>query len=60
MTIPVTNIITQSREIVVRIHIIYHRLPYPKTNENKISTKGKIEPQHIQTSLENLNVDIAD
>ena len=24
-----------------------HTLPYPKTKENKISTKGKIEPQDI-------------
>ena len=26
----------------------YHTLPYPKTKENKISTKDKIEPQLIQ------------
>ena len=25
----------------------YHTLPYPKTNENKIYSKDKIEPQHI-------------
>ena len=25
----------------------YHTLSYPKTKENKISTKDKIEPQHI-------------
>ena len=24
----------------------YHTLPYPKTKENKIQTKEKIEPQH--------------
>ena len=25
----------------------YHTLPYPKTKENKIQTKDKIEPQHV-------------
>ena len=28
-------------------HVINHTLPYPKTKENKIWTKDKIEPQHI-------------
>ena len=27
----------------------YHTLPYPKTKENEISTKDKIEPQHRQS-----------
>ena len=25
----------------------YQTLPYPKTKENKIKTKDKIEPQHL-------------
>ena len=32
------------------IIIDYHTLPNPKTEENKIGTKKKIEPQHIQQS----------
>ena len=28
----------------------YHTLPYPKTEEKKIWTKDKIEPQHIQVA----------
>ena len=31
--------------------IYYHTLPYAKTIENKILTKDKIEPQHIQVEI---------
>ena len=29
----------------------YHILPYPKTKENIILTRDKIEPQHIETYI---------
>ena len=35
--------------LLFEIH--YHALPYPKTKENKIWTKDKIEPQHRQSKF---------
>ena len=37
----------------------YHTLPYPKTEKNKIKTKGKIKPQHLHHKIAEIHVDLA-